>query len=214
MQTKNSSKTDGYLISSAAMTTEKTFDIPLLRGPVPLSHLFIRQFVRPGDDVVDATCGNGHDTLLLAGLVGSSGTVWAFDVQNEALLSTAEKLDTCGMAERVRLIHAGHETLEEQVSSPVSAVVFNLGYRPGGDRSITTRPDTTIAALGQALKLLVPGGIMAITVYPGHCGGENEVHMTDEWSANLAQKTFHVWRMGQANTTADAPSFILIQKAA
>jgi predicted methyltransferase len=196
------------------MTTGKTADIVLLRGPVPLSHLFIRQFVHQGDGVIDATCGNGNDTLLLAGLVGSSGTVWAFDVQKEAILATAEKLDSCGMAERVRLIHAGHETLAERVTSPVSAVVFNLGYRPGGDRSISTRPDTTLSALEQALQLLVPGGILAITLYPGHSGGEREERMADEWSANLAQNAFHAWRMGQTNTTADAPSFILIQKVA
>lgn len=196
------------------MTTVKASDIPLLRGPVPLSHLFIRHFVRRGDCVIDATCGNGYDTLLLAGLVGSCGTVWSFDIQKEAILATIEKLDTCGLSDRVRLILGGHETLAEQVNSPVSAAVFNLGYLPGGERSIITRPETTLSALGQALQLLVPGGIMAITVYPGHPGGENEELMAYEWSSNLAQKMFHVWRMGQTNTTAGAPSFILIQKAA
>jgi SAM-dependent methyltransferase len=196
------------------MNTEKTTDISLLRGPVSLSHLIIRQFVCTGDGVVDATCGNGNDTLLLAGLVGSSGTVWAFDIQEEAILATAERLGNNGMAERVQLIQAGHENLAELVAAPVSAVVFNLGYRPGGDRSIITRPETTLAALEQALQLLVPGGILAITVYPGHGGGESEERMVDKWAANLTQKAFHAWRMGQVNTTTDAPSFILIQRAA
>jgi predicted methyltransferase len=196
------------------MTTDNIPDIPLLRGPVALSHLVMRHFVRPGDTAVDATCGNGQDTLLLAGLVGSNGTVWAFDIQREAIRATAERLDSCGMSEQVRLIHAGHETLAEQVPAPVAAVVFNLGYCPGGDRSIITRPETTVSALEQARKLLAPGGILAITVYPGHNGGENEARVIGEWAAKLSQKAFHSWRMGQVNAETNAPSFILIQKAA
>lgn len=196
------------------MTMDNIPDIPLLRGPVALSHLIMRHFVQPGDTVVDATCGNGHDTLLLAGLVGSNGTVWAFDIQAGAIRATAERLASCGMGEQVRLIQAGHETLAERVPAPASAVVFNLGYCPGGDRSIITRPETTIVALGQSLQLLAPGGILAVTVYPGHNGGDSEASVIGEWAATLPQKAFHSWRMGQVNTTTNAPSFILIQKAA
>jgi len=196
------------------MNTEQCTDIPLLRGPVALSHLILRHFVRSGDNVVDATCGNGNDTHLLAGLVGSQGTVWAFDIQEKALLATAERLAANGLAERARLILAGHETLSEHITAPVSAVVFNLGYLPSGDRSIITRPETTRSALEQAVQILANGGILAITVYPGHSGGKSEAGMIDEWSAALPQHEFHAWRMGQANTTADAPLFILIQKAA
>lgn len=196
------------------MTRERSADMPPLRGPVALSHLFMRQFVRPGDRVVDATCGNGNDTLLLAELVGSDGCVWAFDIQEESILATAEKLDRQGLSDRVRLLRVGHETLAERVSGPVSAVLFNLGYRPGGNRSIVTRPETTLAALEQALKQLETGGILAITVYPGHCGGESEARLVDQWAARLVQKSYHAWRMGQVNTGTTAPSFILIQKAA
>ena len=196
------------------MITEKTLNIPQLRGPVPLSHLILHHFLRPGDCAVDATCGNGYDTLLLAELVGSKGSVWAFDIQEAAIQATAERLSGCSIAERVHLIRAGHETLAVQVPTAVSAVVFNLGYRPGGDRSIITRPDTTLSALEQALQFLIPGGILAITVYPGHRGGESEEHLVNEWAAGLTQKEFHVWRMAQVNTSADAPSFILIQTAA
>jgi glyoxylase-like metal-dependent hydrolase (beta-lactamase superfamily II) len=117
------------------------------------------------------------------------------------------------VSEQVRLIHAGHETLAEQVTAPVSAVVFNLGYFPGGDRSIITRPETTLSALEQARRILAPGGILAITVYPGHNGGESEATVIGAWAARLSQKAFHSWRMGQVNTETTAPSFILIQKA-
>ena len=113
-------------------------EIPL-RGPVPLAHLMLRQFVHTGDTVVDATCGNGNDTLLLAELVGATGRVWAFDIQATAIGHTARKLVDAGWAERAELVHGGHEAMAERVPDGVGAVVFNLGYLPGGDRTIITK---------------------------------------------------------------------------
>ena len=174
----------------------------------------LRNFLHEGDQAVDATCGNGHDTLLLASLVGSTGKVWAFDIQESAIQATNQKLCGAGLVDRVTLIHSGHEHMAEHVTASISAVVFNLGYRPGGDRSIITRSETTLAAFGQALQLLLPTGVLAATIYPGHDGGASERHSIDTWATQLDPGTFHVWRMGQMNTPADAPYFILIQKGA
>jgi len=193
------------------MSFDPLHDI-LLRGPVPLAHLVLRHFVRSGDSAVDATCGNGNDTLLLARLVGPAGRVWAFDIQQEAMESTARKLAANGLSERVSLVARGHETLAGQVNTAVSAVVFNLGYLPGGDRGIITRPETTGAALEQALGLLSPGGIVALTVYPGHDGGDAERRMAEGWAAKLHAPKFYTWRMGQISVTTDAPYLILVQK--
>jgi len=189
-------------------------DSALLRGPTQLSHLLLRQYLRPGDRAVDATCGNGHDTLLLAGLVGPTGRVWGFDIQEEAIHHTRLKLEGAGKADGVELILAGHESMADHVSGQVRAIVFNLGYRPGGDHSIITRPDTTLAALGQALSLLLPSGILAITVYPGHQGGDSEEGAVSHWCSCLDQRSFHSWRMGQVNALPGAPYFFMIQKAA
>ena len=196
------------------MSFDPLHDIPLLRGPVSLVHLVLRHFVRSGDSAVDATCGNGNDTLLLAELVGPHGRVWAFDIQQKALESTAHRLAANGLSERVTLIPQGHETLAGQVDAPLNAVVFNLGYLPGGDRTIVTRPTTTLAALEQTMGLLAPGGIVALTVYPGHEGGDAERRLAEEWAAKLRAPLFHAWRMGQINVTADAPYLILVQKGA
>ncbi|MDD2850408.1 MAG: class I SAM-dependent methyltransferase [Desulfuromonadaceae bacterium] len=184
----------------------------LLRGPVPLSHLFLRCFVRSGDHAVDATCGNGHDTLLLAQLVGVHGHTWGFDIQPEAIAETGRRLDEAKLAHRVTLVLAGHEYLAEHVTLPVRAVLFNLGYRPGGERSIITRPDTTVAALEQALHLLLPGGIVAVTIYPGHDGGSDEQSAIEQWTTRLEPQHTHIWRMGQINVSAAAPYLLLIQK--
>jgi SAM-dependent methyltransferase len=200
------------MVPSAAMSFDPLHDIPLLRGPVPLAHLFLRHFVRSGDSTVDATCGNGNDTLLLAELVGPDGRVWAFDIQQEAMDSTARRLAVNGLSERVTLVAQGHETLVKQVDTPLNAVVFNLGYLPGGDRNIITRPETTVVALEQALGLLAPGGIVVLTVYPGHGGGDAERRLAEGWAAKLRAPSFHAWRMGQINVTADAPYVILVQK--
>ncbi|BCS55588.1 class I SAM-dependent methyltransferase [Geobacter sp. SVR] len=188
-------------------------DIVALRGPVPLSHLFLRRFVGPGSNAVDATCGNGHDTRLLAELTGASGRVWAFDIQEEAIRATGDRLAQAGLSGRVSLIQGGHETMAEHVPATQTAIVFNLGYRPGGNRSIVTLPETTLAAFRQALQLLLPAGILAATVYPGHASGAREHDMIETWAGQLEPQAFHVWRMGQLNAATGAPYFILIQKA-
>jgi len=189
-------------------------DIPLLRGPVPLAHLFIRRFVKHGDHVVDATCGNGHDTLLLARSAGPAGRVWAFDIQDDAINRTAKVLAEAGVLHRVTILNTGHETMREHVAGPVKAIIFNLGYLPGGNRTVITRPDSTLAGLEQSLEILAPGGIVVITLYPGHEGGGQERTLLEEWTAQLTPGSFHVWRMGQMNVPAAAPYMILVQKAA
>lgn len=190
-----------------------TNDIPLLRGPVPLSHLFILRFVGQGDRVIDATCGNGFDTLLLAELTGSSGRVWAFDIQQKALDATAARLADAGGFDSVVLVHAGHETISAHCSEPVKAVIFNLGYLPCGDRTVVTRPESTLAGLEQSLAILAPGGVVIITLYPGHQGGREESTLLETRLAQFPPAGFHVWRMGQMNVPATAPYVILVQKA-
>jgi SAM-dependent methyltransferase len=206
-------ETTSFLLMSCAMNVPTQSDIPpLLRGPVPLSHLLIRQFVRCGDHVIDATCGNGYDTLLLAELIGADGRLWAFDIQQKAMDATSSRLTNAGCSEYAELIHAGHETIALHCNGPVKAVVFNLGYLPGGDRKVITRPDSTLAGLEQSINILASGGIVAITIYPGHEGGCLEQAALEEWMTNLPPDCFHVWRMGQLNVPIEAPYFVLIQK--
>ena len=187
-------------------------EIPLLRGPVPLMHLLLRCFVRPGDRVVDATCGNGHDTLLLAQLTGSSGQVWGFDIQRSAIDETARKLAAAGLSDQVTLLKTGHESMAAHLAGPLQLVLFNLGYLPGGDRSLITRPETTISALQLSLGLLAPGGFVLLTIYPGHSGGEDERQAVDSWAGALPPGAWHCWRMGQLNVSCDAPYCIIVQK--
>lgn len=192
------------------MTAKPTIQ-PVLRGPVPLSHLLLRRFVLPGNRVVDATCGNGKDTLLLAELVGEAGHVYALDIQQEALARTAERLAEKGLEQQVSLLHAGHERLQELVEPFLHAVVFNLGWLPGASREITTVAATTLTALEAALQLLAPAGLLLVTCYPGHPGGDTEAEAVQEWAAGLSPRNYFVWRMGQLNVADNAPFCLLIQ---
>lgn len=184
-----------------------------LRGAVSLCHAFLRQVVQPGDHVVDATCGNGRDTLLLAELVGVEGKVWAFDVQEAALRATDELLREKGCRDQVELLHVGHEHLVSHVTEPLRAAVFNLGYLPGGDRGLVTRPESTVTALKQALELLLPGGLLLIVLYTGHPGAQQECSAVEQWAAALSPRSFHVWRSRQLNRPETAPYLLLVEKA-
>lgn len=185
-----------------------------LRGPVPLVHLLLKQLVKPGDRVVDATCGNGKDTLLLAELVGENGQVVAFDIQESAVKRSAARLKEAGLESRVTLLFAGHEEMARLVTAPLSAVVFNLGWLPGGDRELKTCAESTLPALKSALHLLQPGGVLAITCYPGHEGGDAETAAVLDWAVALPAQQFHLWRMGQLNVSAAAPFCLIIQNGA
>jgi SAM-dependent methyltransferase len=184
-----------------------------LRGAVTLSHFYLRERVRPGDLVLDATCGNGQDTLLLAELVGEGGRVWAFDLQPRAIAATRELLEGKGRLGYVELIEAGHERLGEFVPEGLSAAVFNLGYLPGGGaESFVTTPANTVAALEQAAVLLKPEGIITVSLYTGHEGGPEEAQAVEQWGASLSPKHFNVWCSRQLNRPGIAPYLILVER--
>lgn len=214
MQTKSGWQNNHASANLCQMIGEQHSTIVVLRGPVPLTHFLLRQLIQQGDTVIDATCGKGNDTLLLAELVGVNGLVWAFDIQEDAVSQTVAKLADAGHSEQTRIIHSGHETMHQFVQGPVKAIIFNLGYLPGGERNTITRPDTTCSALVSSAEILMPGGVILVTIYPGHQGGEEEMRQVEAWSAGLPAKAFHVWRMGQTNVTPNAPYLLLIQKAA
>lgn len=147
--------------------------------------------------VVDATAGNGHDTLFLAANTPADATVWAFDLQQDALDATSRRLAEHNLSGKCRLICDCHSLVADHVERPVDAAMFNLGYLPGGDHSFTTCVETTIAALGAMTSLLSPGGIVTIVAYPGHDTGEEENTAVAEFLATLPQAAFTAaaWRM-------------------
>ena len=172
----------------------------------------LRRFLLPGDKVVDATMGNGHDTLMLCELVGEEGCVYAFDVQAQAVENTRKRLEEAGVAERAKLFLCGHQLMEEHVEGPVQAVMFNLGWLPGGDKSVTTHWETTQKAVKSALKLLDTNGVCVICVYPGHEAGDEERRLLADMLASLRPQDFNVVHHRFVNAGPGAPECYILQK--
>ncbi len=156
-------------------------------------HELLREVVQAGDCVIDATAGNGHDTVALARMVGPAGRVYACDVQPQALERTAERLAEQGLG-NVVLLQRSHAELAAFIPQAehgkVAAIVFNLGYLPGSDRRIVTRADSTLAALRSAVDLLQPGGLLTVMAYPGHPGGLDEAIAIAEFWESLPVLNF------------------------
>lgn len=184
----------------------------ILRNARHLAADYMRRAVREGDTVVDATMGNGKDTLFLCELVGEGGHVYAFDVQAEAVERTRERVAQAGFAPRTTLILAGHETMAEHVKTPVQAVMFNLGWLPGAEHMVTTRTDTTLAAVRAALDLIAPGGIVTVCVYPGHEEGTRELHALSDLAAGLDVRRYNALHHHFVNASCQTPQLFLVQK--
>ena len=172
----------------------------------------LRAILAPGDRAIDATMGNGHDTALLCSLVGPEGRVYAFDVQPAALEATRRRLAEEGLAGQAELFLLGHEHMREAVGEPVKAIVFNLGWLPGGDHRITTLTETTLPAIQQALALLLPMGVLVICVYPGHPEGEREQEMVTRLLSRLSPREYNVLMQQFLNAGAGAPLCFAVQK--
>ncbi|HID46824.1 MAG TPA: methyltransferase domain-containing protein [Chromatiaceae bacterium] len=160
------------------------------------AHQIISRYLHHGQLAIDATAGNGHDSCFLAHRVGPGGRVYAFDIQQQALQNTAERLQEQGLAAQVQLVHAGHQQMRETLPSDchgkIRAVTFNLGYLPHGEKSITTTSDTTLPALQQASELLCPDGIISVLAYRGHSGGMEESIATEQKLNELASGTLRL----------------------
>lgn len=148
---------------------------------------FLLPHVKKGGTAVDFTMGNGHDTLWLSQQMGPDGQVYAFDIQKQAIDSTRSLLEKEGAADNVVLIHDSHANVAQYVKQPFCVGVFNLGYLPGGDKSVTTLRESTKAAVTAALELLDSDGGLLIAVYPGHEEGTLEGEMLYDYLSSISR---------------------------
>jgi predicted methyltransferase len=184
----------------------------LLSNSLAISHEIINRVVKPGDTVIDATMGNGNDTLLLSKLVGKVGTVYSFDIQESALASTRKKLENAGTAENVRLILDGHQNMDIYVPQGIRAVMFNLGYLPKGDHSIGTKADSTIEALKKSMELLMAGGVIMMVIYYGGDSGFEEKEAVLEYIRTIDCKKYSVLVCDFVNQINCPPIAVCIEK--
>lgn len=187
---------------------------------VNIAHKLIGDILCPGDIAIDATAGNGHDTLFLLEQVSPSGKVFGFDIQQAAINSTSQKLKSSGnlsrSTERLTLLVASHADMAKQIPlqyhGNIKAFMFNLGYLPGGDKGIITQADTTLTALNAASRMLSSNGIISILAYPGHKGGDLETVQVTTWCEQLDQNQFKISVVYSQEDKESAPRLFVIHK--
>ena len=178
-----------------------------MKRPLEMAHDFLAQVITKDDVVVDATMGNGYDTLFLAKLAKQ---VYAFDIQEQALEKTSQRLQEAGLT-NADLILQGHETVDQFVTE-VKAAIFNLGYLPSADKSIITQPQTTLEALEKLCQMLIKGGRIAIMIYYGHEGGDIERDAVLDFVSQLPQQEYTATIYRTLNQINNPPFLVIIEK--
>lgn len=179
---------------------------------VQMAHNFILDRLKTATLVIDATAGNGKDTLFLAKNSPPTTTIIAFDVQPQAIENTELLLKQHGYSHKVQLIVDSHDNLANYNNQPIDIAMFNLGYLPGGDHTLSTCPDTTIQAISQTLQLLTVGGLITVATYPGYEHGEREYQAVHQYLTGLKQQTFTVACWTMVNQTNSPPILYVIEK--
>lgn len=151
------------------------------KNHLSLAHELWRPQFKQGASFIDATAGNGHDALCIAreALTFPGTHLTCIDIQEKALKATQKRLAehlSIPILSKITYVHASHETLPT-TPTPPSLIIYNLGYLPGADKSLTTTASSTLSSLKQALQILAPGGLISLTFYPGHDEGKCEYHL-------------------------------------
>jgi predicted methyltransferase len=177
------------------------------------AHAAVRTVLRAGDAAIDATAGNGHDTRLLSAGVSQTGRVFAFDIQQDALERTAETIRSAINVTLLPINHAAmHEAIPLEYHGRIGAIMFNLGYLPGGDKALTTRVESTVRAIAAGLELLRPEGVLTILAYTGHAGGMEEAEAVEAMLNELSAVEFEVQEIRCEMDSKSAPRLFVVHK--
>lgn len=182
----------------------------LLENALGLSHRLMESYIPRGGCVIDATVGNGNDTLFFCQLVGDEGRVYGFDIQQTAIERAREKL--CDVKTDVWLYCDGHQNMAQYISEEADFIGFNLGFLPAADKTVTTLCETTKTAVLTALTLLKIGGVCCICCYPGHDEGGRELEMLEELLADLDCRKYAVVHYRLVNANGRPPELFAIQR--
>jgi putative rRNA methylase len=115
-------------------------------------------------------------------------------------------------SENVILINDSHHKIKDYIEENIDCAIYNLGYLPGGDKSITTVYDTTIESIKGSLELLNKGGIVAIAIYHGHEEGQKEKDEVLLFLQNLSSKEYGVMLHKYLNRSNIAPLLVIVEK--
>lgn len=176
-------------------------------------HEIIRSQARRGGFYIDATMGKGNDTAFLCELAGDTGKVLAFDIQEEALDMTRERLTREHLEARATLVQDGHEHMQSYAQEETADVIcFNFGYLPGGNHAIATKPSTSIQAVEQGLNILRSGGMMSLCIYSGGDTGFDEKNQLLQYLKQLDAKKYTVIKNEYWNRENNPPMPVFVFK--
>ena len=144
-------------------------------------HLCLETRLKNGDSVLDATAGNGYDTLKAAELVQPNGNLFAIDIQKQAIKATEAKLTKAKLSHLCELHLGNHGERLSEIKQSFDCILFNLGYLPGSDKMIITIAKDTLSALNQSKRLLKENGALFVTAYRQHEGGQDEAYAVERW---------------------------------
>ncbi|PGM59460.1 class I SAM-dependent methyltransferase [Bacillus sp. AFS053548] len=185
---------------------------------LPYARKLLQSTVKEGDITIDATMGNGHDTVFLAKLVGETGHVYGFDIQELAIQKTTERINNENLSNQVTLLQRSHAEVKKVIPTSLheklKGAIFNLGYLPGSDKSVVTVPESTISAIEQILEMMAPEGIIVVVIYHGHEGGEVEKDALMNFAQNIPQDLAHVLTYRFINQANNPPFILAIEKRA
>ena len=178
-----------------------------------VTHKFMAEHIKNGSVCIDATAGKGRDTAFLCSLVGETGKVTAFDIQQSAVLQTKELIAQKGYQNIAKVVLDSHENMGNYFSKEsVDGIMFNLGWLPGGDHNVFSKPESTIKAISVGLNLLKPGGVMSVCIYHGKETGTAEKDALLPFLETIDNKKYTVVKLEFTNRTGEIPIPVLIIK--
>jgi hypothetical protein len=188
----------------------------LFQSHLDLAHHYWQRLLYNGGWAIDATLGNGKDTLKLAQLLaGKPGGIIGIDIQPQAVQRTLEHLQDHLSPEELGRIHLfcqSHETFPALAEQHlIQLIVYNLGYLPKGNKQVTTMATSTLESVNKGFNMIAPGGALCITCYPGHEEGSREEQELLHCLSCLDATSWNVCHHAFPNRTLSASVF-LIQK--
>lgn len=179
---------------------------------VTMAQLLLSEKVKRADFLLDATAGNGFDTLFLTETSKETARIWAFDIQEEAVATARQLLEENGRADKVHFVLDCHSRIARYIPGAIDAAMFNLGYLPKSNHTVKTSPATTVAALEQTCACLAAGGLISVVAYPGHAGGQAEYKAVTDFLANLPPGDFAVGCWSMLNQANCPPVLFIVEK--
>lgn len=177
--------------------------------------ILAKDYLKPGMTAIDATCGNGNDSLFLKQCITKSGKLYALDIQKEAIEQTRNLLSLNGYEESECLIikQCSHEVFDFlEPDEQVDLVIYNLGYLPKGDKKMTTHFETTLKSINSAMTCIKQGGLIFILCYRGHAEGEEEFHHIESFLTQQSQREFDVLKMAFINQQNKPPVMWIVER--